>query len=48
LEKTGENTWGDQGIKASIINGGKSFKVSLPFAKMGNPKTMEVSFMASP
>ncbi|MFQ6066057.1 MAG: thrombospondin type 3 repeat-containing protein [bacterium] len=48
LNKIDQNSWSDQGIEASIYPDGKSFKVSLPLEKLGNPRTLEVSFMASP
>jgi hypothetical protein len=48
LKKIKENTWSDEGIEAFISRDGKSLKVSLPLEKLGNPRTLEVSFMASP
>lgn len=42
------NTWSDQGIEAFITNNEKSLQVRIPLEKLGNPKTLEVSFMASP
>lgn len=40
--------WNQEGVRAKIDNDGKSLKVILPIALLGNPRTLEVSFMASP
>jgi serine/threonine protein kinase len=48
LTKVSEDSWRDQGIEASIVNEQQSLQVSIPLEKMGNPQSLEVSFMTSP
>jgi hypothetical protein len=48
LLKIEEGSWSDQGIEAYIAPDRKSIQAIIPLDKLGNPRTLEVSFMTSP
>lgn len=48
LNRDSETQWSGQGISAYITNDRKTLSVSIPRNMMGNPSTLEVSFMTSP
>ena len=48
VQKVSETQWAEHGINAYISTDGKSLTVEFSLDMIGNPKTMEVSFMTSP
>jgi len=48
IAETSPGTWSERGIEGLISDDGKSLTVTLPLSLIGNPSTLEVSFMASP